>query len=307
MDSAVLTTTLPRCEHVASGKVREIFRAGDGLLIVSTDRVSAFDVILGRGVPGRGVVLTELSEFWFGKFADRCPHHLISTDLSQMPEGVMDDAENLRGRTMYVHEVDIVPVECVVRGYLAGSGWKEYRERGTVCGVELPSGLKESDELPEPIFTPTTKAETGHDMPMTYAEVEAKLGADLAATLRDKSLEIYGAGAAYARERGIILADTKFEFGHTADGRLILIDEVMTPDSSRFWPADRYEIGRGQPSLDKQPIRDWLDELDDWDKSPPPPDLPDHVVDAATTRYLEIFRRLTGTELNDHVPPRFTQ
>jgi len=290
MDSAVLTTTLPRCEHVASGKVREIFRAGDGLLIVSTDRVSAFDVILGRGVPGRGVVLTELSEFWFGKFADRCPHHLISTDLSQMPEGVMDDAENLRGRTMYVHEVDIVPVECVVRGYLAGSGWKEYRERGTVCGVELPSGLKESDELPEPIFTPTTKAETGHDMPMTYAEVEAKLGADLAATLRDKSLEIYGAGAAYARERGIILADTKFEFG-MRDGTLTLADEVLTPDSSRYWDAETYEPGRSQDSFDKQIIRDWL-ETTDWNKEPPPPAVPDGIIEKAASRYEEIAARL---------------
>ena len=290
MDSAVLTTTLPRCEHVASGKVREIFRAGEGLLIVSTDRVSAFDVILGRGVPGRGIVLTRLSEFWFGKFADRCPHHLITTDLARMPEGVMDDADNLRGRTMYVHEVDIVPVECVVRGYLAGSGWKEYRERGTVCGVALPSGLQESSELPEPIFTPTTKAASGHDMPMTFSEVKEKVGAELAATLRDKSLEIYRAGAAYARERGIILADTKFEFG-MRDGTLTLADEVLTPDSSRYWDAEAYEPGRSQDSFDKQIIRDWL-ETTDWNKEPPPPAVPDEIIAKAASRYEEIAARL---------------
>ncbi|MHC4411219.1 MAG: phosphoribosylaminoimidazolesuccinocarboxamide synthase, partial [Planctomycetota bacterium] len=213
MKQAVLNTSLPRCEHVASGKVREVYRAGEGLLIVSTDRVSAFDVIMNQGIPGRGIVLTRLSQFWFDRFADLCPHHLISTDIDAMPEGVQDDADNLRGRTMYVREVEIVPVECVVRGYLAGSGWKEYQNSGTVCGVALPGGLKNSDKLPEPIFTPTTKAAEGHDMPMTYSEVEDLIGAHLAADLRKKSLEIYSAGAAYAAERGILLADTKFEFG----------------------------------------------------------------------------------------------
>jgi len=290
MQNAVLTTSLPRCEHVATGKVREVFRAGEGLLIVSTDRVSAFDVVMNQGVPGRGIVLTKLSEFWFKRFAGICPHHLITTDLDAMPEGVLDDAANLRGRTMYVHEVDIVPVECVVRGYLAGSGWKEYRERGTVCGIPLPDGLRESDKLPEPIFTPTTKATEGHDMPMTFAEVEAKLGADLAATLRDKSLEIYGAGAKFAAERGILLADTKFEFG-MRNGTLTLADEVLTPDSSRYWDAKTYEPGRSQDSFDKQIIRDWL-ESTDWNKEPPPPTIPDAIIEKAAGRYEEITARL---------------
>ncbi|MHC4849713.1 MAG: phosphoribosylaminoimidazolesuccinocarboxamide synthase [Planctomycetota bacterium] len=290
MKQAVLNTSLPRCEHVASGKVREVYRAGEGLLIVSTDRVSAFDVIMNQGIPGRGIVLTRLSQFWFDRFADLCPHHLISTDIDAMPEEVRDDADNLRGRTMYVREVEIVPVECVVRGYLAGSGWKEYGESGTVCGVALPGGLKNSDKLPEPIFTPTTKASEGHDMPMNYAEVEELIGASLAADLRKKSLEIYAAGAAYAAERGILLADTKFEFG-LRDGVLTLADEVLTPDSSRYWDAATYEPGRSQDSFDKQIVRDWL-ETTDWNKEPPPPTLPTEIIEKALGRYNEIADRL---------------
>jgi phosphoribosylaminoimidazole-succinocarboxamide synthase len=290
MKQAVLNTSLPRCEHVASGKVREVYRAGEGLLIVSTDRVSAFDVIMNQGIPGRGIVLTRLSQFWFDRFADLCPHHLISTDIDAMPEGVQDDADNLRGRTMYVREVEIVPVECVVRGYLAGSGWKEYQNSGTVCGVALPGGLKNSDKLPEPIFTPTTKAAEGHDMPMTYAEVEELVGASLAADLRKKSLEIYAAGAQYAAERGILLADTKFEFG-LRDGVLTLADEVLTPDSSRYWDAATYEPGRSQDSFDKQIVRDWL-ETTDWNKEPPPPTLPTEIIEKASGRYHEIADRL---------------
>ena len=290
MNQAVLTVSLPRCEHVASGKVREVFRGGEGLLIVSTDRVSAFDVVMGQGIPGRGIVLTKLSQFWFDRLAGLCPHHLISTDLDAMPEEVQDDADNLRGRTMYVREVDIVPVECVVRGYLAGSGWKEYRKSGTVCGIVLPDGLRESARLPEPIFTPTTKASEGHDMPMTFADVEAAVGAELAADLRAKSLEIYAAGARYAAERGILLADTKFEFG-LRDGTLTLADEVLTPDSSRYWDANTYEPGRSQDSFDKQIVRDWL-ETTDWNKTPPPPTIPQEIIEKAASRYKEIATRL---------------
>jgi phosphoribosylaminoimidazole-succinocarboxamide synthase len=290
MKNAVLRVSLPRCEHLATGKVREIYRAGDGLLIISTDRISAFDVVMDQGVPGRGIVLTQLSRFWFDKFAYLCPHHLLSIDLDAMPAEVLDDAENLRGRTMYVRPLEIVPVECVVRGYLAGSGWKEYQQSGTVCGVSLPAGLKNSDRLPEPIFTPTTKAASGHDMPMTFAEVEAAIGAPLAAQLRDKSLEIYSAGAAHAAERGIILADTKFEFGMD-DGVLTLADEVLTPDSSRYWDAETYEPGRSQDSFDKQIIRDWL-ETTDWNKEPPGPTLPDEIIAKAASRYETIADRL---------------
>lgn len=290
MNEAVLRVSLPRCEHLATGKVREIYRAGEGLLIISTDRVSAFDVVMDQGVPGRGIVLTQLSSFWFDKFADLCPHHLLSVDLDAMPEEVLDDAENLRGRTMYVRPLEIVPVECIVRGFLAGSGWKEYQESGTVCGVSLPAGLQNSDRLPEPIFTPTTKASSGHDMPMTYAEVEDQLGAALAAQLRDKSLEIYGAGAAHAAERGILLADTKFEFG-MRDGELTLADEVLTPDSSRYWDAETYEPGRSQDSFDKQIIRDWL-ETTDWNKEAPPPTLPNEIIAKAASRYETIAERL---------------
>lgn len=289
-NNAVLRVSLPRCEHLATGKVREIYRAGEGLLIISTDRVSAFDVVMNEGVPGRGIVLTQLSSFWFEKFAQLCPHHLISVDLDAMPEEVLDDAENLRGRTMYVRPLEIVPVECIVRGFLAGSGWKEYQESGTVCGVSLPAGLKNSDRLPEPIFTPTTKATSGHDMPMTFAEVESAIGAPLAAQLRDKSLEIYRAGAAHAAERGILLADTKFEFG-MRDGELILADEVLTPDSSRYWDAETYEPGRSQDSFDKQIIRDWL-ETTDWNKEAPAPALPDEIIAKAANRYATIADRL---------------
>ena len=288
--TAVLNVSLPRCEHIASGKVREVFRAGDGLVIVSTDRVSAFDVIMRQGIAGRGIVLTQLSEFWFEKFGALCPHHLLATDLDAMPEEARDDAANMRGRTMHVTPLEIVPVECVVRGYLAGSGWKEYQQSQSVCGVALPEGLTNSDKLPEPIFTPTTKATEGHDMPMTFEQVEAQLGADLAARLRDLSLRIYRAGAEFAAERGILLADTKFEFG-LRDGELVLADEVLTPDSSRYWDAATYEPGRSQDSFDKQIVRDWL-ETQDWDKQPPPPDLPQEILKKAAGRYREIAARL---------------
>jgi phosphoribosylaminoimidazole-succinocarboxamide synthase len=275
---------------VARGKVREIFEADGGLLLVATDRLSAFDVVLNQGIPGRGIVLTRLSEFWFRKLEGVCPHHLITTDLAAMPPAAARHAARLRGRTMYVRRLDIVPVECVVRGYLAGSGWKEYRERGTVCGVPLPKGLAESARLPAPIFTPTTKAKQGHDLPLTFAEVERDVGAHTAARLRDVSIALYEAGARHAESRGILLADTKFEFG-LDQGRLVLADEALTPDSSRYWAKDGWAPGRPQDSFDKQIVRDWL-EGSGWDKRPPPPDLPQAVVEKATRRYEEIAERL---------------
>jgi phosphoribosylaminoimidazole-succinocarboxamide synthase len=293
MERAVLRVDLPLRKR-ASGKVREVFEADGNLLLVATDRVSAFDVILNQGIPGRGKILTELSEFWFRKLEKTCPNHLVTTDVERMPEAVRRNADTLRGRTMLVRALDIVPIECVVRGYLAGSGWKEYRQAGSVCGVELPKGLVESAKLPAPIFTPTTKAHTGHDEPLAYAQVEDRVGAHMASSLRDLSLAIYRAGAAFAEERGILLADTKFEFG-LADGRLILADEALTPDSSRYWDRQTYEPGRPQDSFDKQIIRDWL-EQSGWNKSPPPPDLPAGILEKAGRRYREIADRLMGAK-----------
>jgi phosphoribosylaminoimidazole-succinocarboxamide synthase len=290
MKEAVLSVSIPSLRHRASGKVREIYEDGDRLVIVTTDRLSAFDVVMSQGIPGRGIVLTELSEFWFRRLEGICPHHLVTTDVRRMPAGVAEQADRLAGRTMYVDAVDIVPVECVVRGYLAGSGWKEYRSSGTVCGVALPSGLVESDRLPAPIFTPTTKAAKGHDLPMTFDEVVAQVGAATAKSLRDLSLALYEAGAKHAAERGILLADTKFEFG-IRDGRIVLADEALTPDSSRYWDAEAYEPGRGQDSFDKQVVRDWL-ETTDWNKQPPPPTLPDAIIERAAGRYREIAARL---------------
>jgi len=290
MRHAVVSVSLPSLRHRASGKVREIFEDGPNLLLVATDRVSAFDVVLRQGVPGRGTVLTRLSEFWFGQLAEVCPNHLLTTDLARMPEAVRARADVLDGRTMLVRRVEILPVECVVRGYLAGSGFKEYRASGTVCGVRLPPGLRESDRLPEPIFTPTTKAHTGHDEPLTFAEVGERVGAETARRLRELSLSLYAAGAAHARERGILLADTKFEFG-LLDGEMVLADEALTPDSSRYWDAARYAPGRGQDSYDKQILRDWL-EAQPWDKRPPPPDVPAAILEKVAARYAEIAGRL---------------
>ena len=288
MPDAVLSVSLPGLDHLESGKVREIFDLGERLIIVATDRVSAFDVVLDQGIPGRGAILTRLSEFWFGRL--ECPNHLITTDLEQMPEAVQAAADALAGRTMLVKKADIVPVECVVRGYLAGSGWKDYKRSQTVCGVPLPAGLVQSDKLPEPIFTPTTKAKKGHDQPMTFDEVTAELGGELASRLRRLSIGLYKAGAAYAKERGIILADTKFEFG-LLDGELLLCDEALTPDSSRYWDEKTYEPGRPQDSFDKQIVRDHL-ETTDWNKQPPPPAVPDEIIEKAGKRYEEIADRL---------------
>jgi phosphoribosylaminoimidazole-succinocarboxamide synthase len=276
----------------AQGKVRDLYDAGeDRLLLVASDRISAFDVVLPTPIPDKGRVLTGLSAFWFDRTRDLVGNHLISIDRASFPAPFSED-EELAGRATLVRRAEVVPVECVARGYLSGSGWKQYREEGHVCGVPLPSGLVESDRLPEPIFTPTTKAATGHDLPLTPDETAELVGADLATRLKDLTLAIYERAATVALERGIILADTKFEFG-SADGELLLIDEVCTPDSSRFWPADRYEPGRGQPSFDKQYVRDWLD-ASGWDHEPPPPELPREVVDRTAATYVEAYERIAG-------------
>ncbi len=275
---------------VRRGKVRDMYDLGDRMLMVSTDRISAFDYILPTGIPDKGRVLTQISAFWFEHLGQR--NHLITTDLEQM--GLAPDADRgpLEGRTMLVRKTQVVPIECVVRGYLSGSGWKEYQRTQTVCGIPLPPGLRESDRLPEPIFTPATKAESGHDENIPFERMVELVGEEVSKTLRERSLEIYRRGAAMALNQEIIIADTKFEWGWDGSD-LILIDEVMTPDSSRFWPASLYEPGRSQPSFDKQYVRDWL-ESTDWDKNSPPPALPDDVVRVTREKYLEAFERITG-------------
>jgi len=275
----------------ARGKVRDVFAAGEDLLLVATDRISAFDVVLPSAIPDKGRVLTGLSLFWFDRTADLVANHLLTAELARFPEPFSRDA-SLAGRAMLVRRADVIPMECVARGYLSGSGWKQYRDERSVCGVPLPPGLVESERLPEPIFTPTTKASAGHDLPLTPAAAADLVGVGLAERLQELTLTIYERAASIALERGIILADTKFEFGF-ARGELILIDEVCTPDSSRFWPADRYAPGGPQPSFDKQFVRDWLD-ISGWDHEPPPPELPAEVVAQTADRYREAYERLTG-------------
>ena len=274
----------------ARGKVRDIYEAGpDSLVMVASDRISAFDVVLPTPIPDKGRVLTGLSSFWFEQTRDLVSSHVLTADYREFPEGFQEP--ELAGRAMLVKRAEVVPIECVARGYLSGSGWKEYEARGTVCGISLPGGLTESDRLPEPIFTPSTKATEGHDENITIEQAAELVGEGLARKLEELTLSIYERGAEIARERGIILADTKFEFGFS-DGELILIDEVMTPDSSRFWPADEYEPGHGQPSFDKQFVRDWLD-ASDWNKEPPAPELPEEVVKGTSSRYCEAYVRIT--------------
>jgi len=279
-------------ERFAQGKVRDIYEAGDDLLLVATDRISAFDVVLPTPVPDKGRVLTGLSLYWFELTKHIVANHLLSAEAGSFPDPYRAEAAELAGRSMLVRRAEVIKVECVARGYITGSGWKDYQKTGAVCGIELPAGLVESQQLPEPIFTPTTKADTGHDLPLTFEETADQVGKGLAERLKELTLSLYEAGAAHARERGIILADTKFEFGF-ADGEVILIDEVLTPDSSRFWPEDTYEPGRGQPSFDKQYVRDWLD-ASGWDHEPPPPDLPADVVEQTASRYQEAYERITG-------------
>ncbi len=294
-NETVLQLDLPGIKKLKSGKVREVFDLGDRLLFVASDRLSAFDVIMPNGIPRKGEVLTQISYFWFAQTESFQPNHLLSRANDPLPENLQPFAGQLARRSMIVKKCQPLAIECVVRGYLAGSGWKEYQKSQTVCGIKLPPGLKESSELPEPIFTPATKAETGHDENISFAEAAKIVGADIAEEARAKSLKIYNSARDYARKRGIIIADTKFEFG-LFDGKLILIDEVLTPDSSRFWPADQYQPGRGQPSFDKQFVRDYLETLD-WNKTPPGPVLPPDVVAKTSAKYLEAYERLTGKKL----------
>ncbi|MBN2132074.1 MAG: phosphoribosylaminoimidazolesuccinocarboxamide synthase [Sedimentisphaerales bacterium] len=275
------------------GKVRDIYDLGEALLIVATDRISAFDVVMANGIPSKGVVLTQISKFWFDFLKGEVEHHLISDDVADFPAPFCDQAEQLAGRSMLVKKVEVLPIECVVRGYLAGSGWKEYQADGTVCGVKLPAGLKQCDKLPELIFTPATKAELGeHDENISFEKAAEIIGQEKAAYVRDRSMEIFAKAGAYAESKGLILADTKFEWG-LVDGKIILIDEVLTPDSSRFWPADKYEAGRDQESFDKQFVRNYLEEIH-FDKSGPGVTLPDDIVAKTSEKYIEAYERLTG-------------
>ena len=291
----LLETRLPGLKLLGRGKVRDNYDTGDALLIVSTDRISAFDHVLPSGIPDKGKVLNQLSVFWFDMTAGIVRNHLKEARVERFPEALRPQAEVLRGRSMLVKRLRMLPVECVVRGYLAGSGHKEYAKDGTVCGLKLPVGLKESDRLPEPLFTPSTKATAGHDENISFERVVDTLGRKTAEAAREMSLAVYRRACAHAESCGIIIADTKFEFG-LDDSGLVLADEVLTPDSSRFWPADRYRPGGPQPSFDKQFVRDYLESVG-WDKNPPAPPLPEEIVEGTRRRYLEIFRRLTGHDL----------
>jgi phosphoribosylaminoimidazole-succinocarboxamide synthase len=297
LDPVLLQTDFPSLELFASGKVRDVYKLGaDHLLFIATDRISAFDYVLATGIPNKGRVLTQISLFWFEFLKDVVPNHLISAEVNSYPVEVRQYASQLRGRSMLVQRAEMFPVECVVRGYLSGSGWKEYKASGSVCGIKLPPGLRESDQLPEPIFTPATKATTGHDENISFEEMAKLVDPEDARQLRDLSLAIYSKAAAYARQKGIIIADTKFEFGKTAAG-ITLADEVLTPDSSRFWPAEKYSPGMAQQSFDKQYVRDYLEEIR-WNKLPPAPALPAEVARKTSEKYVEAYRQLTGRELD---------
>jgi phosphoribosylaminoimidazole-succinocarboxamide synthase len=294
-DVPLLKLDLPGIAKLKSGKVREVFDLGENLLFVATDRISAFDCVMPNGIPRKGEVLTQISYFWFDRTASTVANHLVSRPSDPLPAGLDKFSAALARRSMVVKKTQPLAIECVVRGYLSGSGWKDYQKTGAVCGLKLPAGLRDSSHLPEPLFTPATKAETGHDENISFEEACRITGRDIAEKARDLSLKIYAAAAGYALQRGIIIADTKFEFGLAA-GKLILIDEVLTPDSSRFWPADKYEAGRGQPSFDKQFVRDYLETLS-WNKQPPAPALPPEVIAQTTGKYLEAYQRLTGRAL----------
>ena len=295
MNETILQLDLPGIKKVRSGKVREVYDLGDSFLLVASDRISAFDVILPNGIPRKGEVLTQISHFWFEKFASLVPNHLLAQAEDPLPKNLQPFASQLARRSMIVKKAKPLAIECIVRGYLSGSGLKEYKKSQTVCGISLPARLVDSSELPEPIFTPSTKAEEGHDENINFEQACQIVGTELATQARDWSLMIYKAGRDYARQRGIIIADTKFEFG-VFEGKLILIDEVLTPDSSRFWPASQYAPGKGQPSFDKQFVRDYLETLT-WDKTPPGPILPDEVVAKTSAKYLEAYEKLTGKKL----------
>ena len=292
MSDAIWETHLPGLPPPRRGKVRDVYDLGDALLLVACDRISAYDHVLRPAVPDKGKILNQLSNFWFGKLA--VPHHLLATDPADFPAPLPDHAAQLAGRSVLVRKARVIPFECVARGYLAGSAFKEYQRTGAACGEPLPAGLRRASELPEPIFTPATKAETGHDENITFAQLADALGVEMADRLRGLTLSLYRAGAEHARERGLLLADTKFEFG-LDDGELLLIDEVLTPDSSRYWEADAWRPGEEPVSFDKQFVRNWLD-ASGWDHETPPPPLPDEVVEGTRERYLEAFRRITGAE-----------
>jgi phosphoribosylaminoimidazole-succinocarboxamide synthase len=297
LDPVILRTDFSDLKLHASGKVRDVYEVDDqSLLFVATDRISAFDYILSTGIPQKGRVLTQISLFWFDFLSDIVPNHLITADVSKYPESLRKYADQLEGRSMLVQRAEMFPVECVVRGYISGSAWKEYKASGKVCGIELPTGLQESDALPEPIFTPATKAVTGHDENIPFAKMCEIVGTETASHLRDLTLRIYKKAATYARQRGIIIADTKFEFGRTAKG-ITLADEVLTPDSSRFWPADKYAPGRAQESYDKQYVRDYLEEIR-WNKQPPAPALPPEVAARTSEKYLDAYCQIVGRRLD---------
>jgi len=295
--TALLTTNLGATPLLGRGKVRDLYAIGDSLLLIATDRISAFDHVLATGIPGKGKILTQISLFWFELFKDLVPNHLITAEVSQFPQELQPYADQLEGRSMLVKRAAMFPVECVARGYLAGSGWKEYQASGTVCGIPLPGGLLDGSELPEPLFTPATKAQDGdHDENISFSQTEALLGAPDAAELRRLTLDLYSKAHDHAATCGLILADTKFEFGRTAEG-IILADEVLTPDSSRFWEGSSWKPGGSQPSFDKQYVRDYLESIH-WNKQAPAPGLPDEVVERTQGKYLEAFYRLTGRELS---------
>lgn len=300
MANPLLESALSGLTLVRRGKVRDLYEVGGDLLIVATDRISAFDYVLASGIPDKGPVLNQLSAFWFALMSDIVPNHVIATDAQRYPEAARCHASVLQGRSMLVRRARPLPVECVVRGYLSGSGWKEYQRTGQICGIPLPDGLRESDRLPDPMFTPSTKADSGHDMNITEAEAATLVGHDRMAAVRDLSIRVYQRGASHAEARGIIVADTKFEFGVVdqpgGGEQVILIDEVLTPDSSRFWPIDAYTPGRSQPSYDKQYVRDYLESIG-WNKQPPAPALPADVAARTREKYMEAFRRLTGHDL----------
>ena len=295
--ATLLQTSFSDLALVKRGKVRDVYAAGDErFLIVATDRISAFDCVLPTAIERKGEVLTALSKFWFEKLANIISNHLVTAEIAEMPERVRRHSEHLKNRSMLVERADVFPVECVVRGYLAGSGWTDYLRTGHVCGHKLPEGLLQSAELPEPVFTPATKAEQGHDENISEAQVRKLLGDEVTIFLRDISLQLYKEARDYARERGIIIADTKFEFGRNKDGEIILVDEALTPDSSRFWPSEQFRLGEAQPSFDKQFVRDYLETLD-WDKRPPAPPIPSEIAASTSARYLEAYRLMTGKGL----------
>ena len=297
LDPVVLQTDFPDLQLRASGKVRDVYQLDDErLLFVATDRISAFDYVLATGIPHKGRVLSQISLFWFDFLSDIVPNHVITADVDRYPQILQKYADQLRGRSMIVQRAEMFPVECVVRGYISGSAWKEYQATGKVCGIELPAGLRESEAFPEPIFTPATKAVSGHDENISFSRMCEILGTETSSHLRDISLRIYKKAAAYARQRGIIVADTKFEFGRTAQG-ITLADEVLTPDSSRFWPADKYAPGRGQESYDKQYVRDYLEEIR-WNKQPPAPALPEKVARRTSEKYLDAYLEIRGHKLD---------